>query len=213
MGTNRHLPLPTLIGAAWVSALALVPNKWIGYAVTPMVFVGLGGYVMASVRLPDSSRARQMVGVIIVVTITLNVASIASAWTSTPRSRNDVVEALHDAIPVGARVLIPFREWYTFVNRNPAIGLEGRSLPMFGTSLARSADEFGVEYVVMIGSALGMKPFYWVEAGDPLVQAVTAQEMVGSGVQIIRGTHPGEEFVIVDVAQGQADVGVVTARQ
>ncbi|MFM8536125.1 MAG: ArnT family glycosyltransferase, partial [Acidimicrobiia bacterium] len=122
------MPLPTIIGAAWVGALALVPNKWIGYAVTPMVFVGLGGYVMASVRLQDSRRARQMVGVIIVVTITLNVASIASAWTSTSRSRNEVVGTLHDTIPVGARVLIPFREWYAFVGRNPAIGFEGRSL-------------------------------------------------------------------------------------
>ena len=110
-------------------------------------------------------------------------------------------------------MLIPFREWYTFVNRNPAIGLEGRSLPMFGTSLARSADEFGVEYVVMIRSASGMKPFYWVEAGDPLVQAVTAQEMVGSGVQTIGGMRPGEEFVIVEMAHSHADAGVVAGRQ
>ena len=132
---------------------------------------------------------------------------------SIPRSRNDVAEALHDAIPAGARVLIPFREWYTFVNRNPAIGLEGRSLPMFGTSLARSADEFGVEYVVLVRSALGMKPFYWVEASDPFVQAVTVRESLGQGVRTIRGIAPGEEFVIVDVTQGQADAGAVTARQ
>jgi hypothetical protein len=205
-------PLLTIIGAAWVGALALVPNKWVGYAATPTVFVGLGGHVMASVRLPDSRRARQMVGVIIVVTITLNVASIASAWTNTSRSRNEVVGTLHDAIPAGARVLIPFREWYTFVNRNPAIGLEGRSLPMFGTSLARSAAEFGVEYVVMIRSASGMKPFYWVEAGDPFVQVVTVRESLGQGVRTVRGIGPGEEFVIVEMTQGQADVGAVTAR-
>lgn len=211
--TNRHLPLPTLIGAAWVSALALVPNKWIGYAVTPMVFVGLGGYVMASVRLPDSSRGRQMVGVIIVVTIALNTASIASVWTSTPRSRNDVVEALHDAIPVGARVLMPAREWYAFVGRNLAIGFDGRSPATYGTSLTKSVQDFGVEYVVFVRTSTGERSFYLVEASDPLVQAVTVRESLGQGVRTILGIGTGEEFVIVDVAQWQADVGVGTARQ
>jgi hypothetical protein len=192
-------PLPAIIGAAWVGGLALVPNKWIGYAVTPTVLVGLGGYVMASDRLPDGRRARQMVGVIIVVTITLNVASITSAWTSVPRSRNDVVEALHDAIPAGARVLIPFREWYTFVNRNPAIGLEGRSLPMFGTSLARSAREFGAEYVVFVRDASGTMPFYWVVDHDPLVVRVQgSMGSLGDGVTM-RAVVGGEEVIVARV--------------
>jgi hypothetical protein len=58
-----------------------------------------------------------------------------------------------------------------------------------------------------------MKPFYWVEAGDSLVQAVTVRESLGLGVRTILGMGPGEEFVIVDVARWQADVGAVTARQ
>ena len=190
-------PLLTIIGAAWVGALALVPNKWIGYAVTPTVFVGLWGHVMASVRLPDSRRARQMVGVIIVVTITLNVASIASAWTSTSRSRNEVVGTLHDAIPVGARVLIPFREWYAFVGRNPAIGLEGRSLPMFGTSLASSAAEFDVEYVVLVRSATNPASLYWVDAGDQSIKQLMDSVSDGqSRSRVLVGRSPGEEVIV-----------------
>ncbi|MBU6151820.1 MAG: hypothetical protein KGR25_10245 [Chloroflexi bacterium] len=57
-----------------------------------------------------------------------------------------------------------------------------------------------------------MKPFYWVEAGNPLVQSLTAQAVVGSGVQTIRATHPGEEFVIANVAHSHADAGVVAGR-
>ena len=78
-------------------------------------------------------------------------------------SRPEIVAALHAAIPAGARVLIPFREWYVFVGRNPAIGLEGRSLPMFQTSLVRSVHEFGVEYMVLVRDPVTLdSPYYWV---------------------------------------------------
>jgi hypothetical protein len=49
---------------------------------------------------------------------------------------------------------------------------------MFGTSLARSAREFGAEYVVFVRDASGTMPFYWVGEHDPLV--VRVQGSMGS---------------------------------
>ena len=104
------------------------------------------------------------------LTVVFNGTAIVDGWRNAPASRSEIVTALHNAIPAGARVMIPFREWYAFVGRNPAIGLEGRSLPMFGTSLARSAAEFDVEYVVLVRSVANPASFYWVDASDSLVK-------------------------------------------
>jgi hypothetical protein len=105
--------------------------------------------------------------------------------------------ALHDAIPPGERVLIPFREWYVFVGRNPAIGLEGRSLPMFGTSLGRSVDELGVRYAVLVRSATNPGPFYWVNPGDGFITGVAADPDAGSTRIVLNSVIAGEDVIVV----------------
>jgi hypothetical protein len=206
----RLVIVPTL---AWVGALALIPNKWVGYTVTLTTLVGiLGGVYLAGP--PWGARHKEWLARgVVVVTLCLNARAIVQEWVRLPQSRQPIVDALHAAVPPGARVMIPFREWYVFAGRNPAIGIEGRSLPMFGTSLEASVSYSGVEYAVLARSATGEKSFYWVEASDPFVEAVTVRESLGRGVWTIRGVHPGEEFVIFDMAQGQADVGAVTSHK
>ena len=54
-------------------------------------------------------------------------------------------------------------QWYGFVDRNPAIAVDGRSLPMFGTSLVRSATKFAVEYVVLVRNLYLLESrYYWI---------------------------------------------------
>ncbi len=150
-------------GVVWVAALSLVPNKWLGYAVTPTVMIGLGGYAAASARSGSVGGSRLAISAVAAVTIVFNATAIAHGWRNAPASRPEIVAALHDAIPAGARVLIPFRKWHTFVGRNPAIGLEGRSLPMFHTSLVRSVHEFSVEYLVLVRDPVTVGSlYYWV---------------------------------------------------
>ena len=167
-------------GIVWVVALSLVPNKWLGYAVTPTVLVGLGGYV-ATVTHPGSGRVgRLKIIAVAALTVALNGTAIAHGWLSASATRADIVIALHDAIPPGARVLIPFREWYVFVGRNQAIGLEGRSLPMFGTSIKDSAESFGVEYVVLVRPTASPDAYFWVDAADRSLDRLINSASVGS---------------------------------
>jgi hypothetical protein len=187
------------LGCVWVAALSLVPNKWLGYAVTPTVLLGLGGYVMVANRLGTGRHGLAWLSGITAMTIAFNLSVISWGWLNAPRSRGEIVGALHSVIPPGARVLIPFREWYAFVGRNPAIALEGRSLPMFGTSLARSAREFGAEYVVFVRDASGTMPFYWVVDHDPLVVRVQgSMGSLGDGVTM-RAVVGGEEVIVARV--------------
>jgi hypothetical protein len=103
----------------------------------------------------------------LVLTLALNMTALEDVWRKAPQARRDIVATLHDEIPAGARVLIPFREWYGFVGRNPVIGLEGRSLPMFHTSLVSSATELGAEYAVLVRNSEGAdNSFYWVADDD-----------------------------------------------
>ncbi|NCV23365.1 MAG: hypothetical protein EBV45_15695, partial [Chloroflexi bacterium] len=122
-----------LPATVWTIALAVVPNKWMGYAVTLTVLTGLGGYSMVMGNIGAAARWRWCFTGALVLTLALNMTALEDVWRKAPQGRRDIVATLHDEIPAGARVLIPFREWYGFVGRNPVIGLEGRSLPMFRT--------------------------------------------------------------------------------
>jgi hypothetical protein len=184
-------------GIVWVIALSLVPNKWLGYAVTPTVMIGLGGYAVVSARSGAVRASRLAISAVAALTVVLNATAIADGRRNAPASRPEIVASLHDAIPVGARVLIPFREWYAFVGRNPAIGLEGRSLPMFGTSLASSAAEFDVEYVVLVRSATNPASLYWVDAGDQSIKQLMHSVSDGqSRSTVLVGRSPGEEVIV-----------------
>jgi hypothetical protein len=154
-------------GLAWVGALAVVPNKWLGYTVTPTVLLGLGVYVVAADWCAGRTWRRRCIFGAFALTLAMNGVSILEGWGRAPSLRQEMTVALHDAIPPGERVLIPFREWYVFVGRNPAISLEGRSLPMFGTSISESVDNFAAEYVVLVKSARGAEgAYYWVADDD-----------------------------------------------
>ena len=73
------------------------------------------------------------------------------------------MDALHDAIPPGKRILVPAREWHAFVGRNPAIGLDGRSLQEYQTTLLKSVVEFDAEYVVLVRNPNTLENrYYWV---------------------------------------------------
>ncbi len=158
------LLIPTL---AWTLALAMVPNKWLGYAVTLTVLTGLGGYALLNVRLGTFQPSPRWMGVPLILTIVLNISALGQVWAQSSGLRVSVVQELHEVIPAGARVLIPFREWYGFVGRNPIIGLEGRSLPMFRTSLVQSANEFDAEYAVLVrNSKEADSPYFWVTDGS-----------------------------------------------
>ena len=154
------LLLPAL---GWMVALAVVPNKWLGYAVTLTVLIGLGGYALHKGRQGTSQLHPRWMRVLLILTILLNISALGHVWTQSPGLRDAVVQELHAVIPAGARVLIPFREWYGFVGRNPVIGLEGRSLPMFRTSLVQSANEFDAEYAVLVRNPDEAEgPYAWV---------------------------------------------------
>ena len=151
----------------WMVALAVVPNKWLGYAVTLTVLIGLGGYALLNVRLGIFQPSPRWMGVLLILTILLNISALGHVWAQSSGLRASVVQELHEVIPAGARVLIPFREWYGFVGRNPIIGLEGRSLPMFRTSLVQSANEFDAEYAVLVrNSKEADSPYFWVTDGS-----------------------------------------------
>ena len=151
----------------WMVALAVVPNKWLGYAVTLTVLTGLGGYALLNVRLGTFQPSPRWMGVPLILTILLNISALGHVWAQSSGLRASVVQELHEVIPAGARVLIPFREWYGFVGRNPIIGLEGRSLPMFRTSLVQSANEFDAEYAVLVrNSKEADSPYFWVTDGS-----------------------------------------------
>jgi 4-amino-4-deoxy-L-arabinose transferase-like glycosyltransferase len=184
-------------GIVWVIALSLVPNKWLGYAVTPTVLIGLGGYAAASARAGSVRASRLAIFAVATLTVVFNGTAIVDGWRSALASRSEIVTALHNAIPAGARVMIPFREWYAFVGRNPAIGLEGRSLPMFGTSLARSAAEFDVEYVVLVRSVANPASLYWVDAGDQSIKRLMdSVSEAKSGSTVLVGRSLGEEGIV-----------------
>ena len=156
-----------LPATVWTIALAVVPNKWLGYAVTLTVLTGLGGYSMVMGNIGAAGRWRWCFTGALVLTLALNMTALEDVWRKAPQGRRDIVATLHDEIPAGARVLIPFREWYGFVGRNPVIGLEGRSLPMFRTSLVQSANEFDAEYAVLVRNSEGAdNSFYWVADDD-----------------------------------------------
>jgi len=156
-----------LPATVWTIALAVVPNKWLGYAVTLTVLTGLGEYSMVMGNFGAAGRWRWCFTGALVLTLALNMTALADVWRKAPQARRDVVATLHDEIPAGARVLIPFREWYGFVGRNPVIGLEGRSLPMFRTSLVQSANEFDAEYAVLVrNSGEADNSYYWVADDD-----------------------------------------------
>jgi hypothetical protein len=162
MRASRVLSLQ-ILALVWITALAIVPNKWLGYSVTPTVMVGLSAYCVIDAHPGLVRLSRRWVGVLISLTILLNTWVIGDMWMNAPRSRDTVVNELHDSVPVGARVLVPFREWYGFVDRNPAIAVDGRSLPMFGTSLVRSATEFAVEYVILVRNLYPLESrYYWI---------------------------------------------------
>jgi len=164
----RHRAWFLLLPATvWTIALAVVPNKWLGYAVTLTVLTGLGEYSMVMGNFGAAGRWRWCFTGALVLTLALNMTVLADVWWKAPQARRDVVAMLHDEIPAGARVLIPFREWYGFVGRNPVIGLEGRSLPMFRTSLVQSANEFDAEYAVLVrNSDEADNSYYWVADDD-----------------------------------------------
>ena len=164
----RHRAWFLLLPATvWTIALAVVPNKWLGYAVTLTVLTGLGEYSMVMGNFGAAGRWRWCFTGALVLTLALNMTALADVWRKAPQARRDVVATLHDEIPAGARVLIPFREWYGFVGRNPVIGLEGRSLPMFRTSLVQSANEFDAEYAVLVrNSDEADNSYYWVADDD-----------------------------------------------
>jgi len=148
-------------------ALAVVPNKWLGYAVTLTVLIGLGGYALHKGRQGTSQLHPRWMRVLLILTILLNISALGHVWTQSPGMRDAVVQELHEVVPAGARVLIPFREWYRFIGRNPVIGLEGRSLPMFRTSLVQSANEFDAEYAVLVrNSDEADNSYYWVADDD-----------------------------------------------
>jgi 4-amino-4-deoxy-L-arabinose transferase-like glycosyltransferase len=190
------LSIPTSV---WAFSIALVPNKWIGYAVTLIVMSGLSGYVLVSRQASVLPIRRGWIELPLIVTILLNGSALIAVWTETPPSRKLVVEALHAAIPPGARVLGPGREWYAFVGRNPAIGVDGRSLPQYGTTLTQSAKEFGAEYVVLIRDGSGAAPFYWVDEREPLVARVADSTGRPDDGVVLRSNVAGEEVVVTEV--------------
>ena len=156
-----------LPATVWTIALAVVPNKWLGYAVTLTVLTGLGGYSKVMGNIGAAGRWRWCFTGALVLTLALNMTALEDVWRKAPQGRRDIVATLHDEIPAGARALIPFREWYGFVGRNPVIGLEGRSLPMFRTSLVQSANELDAEYAVLVRNSEGAdNSFYWVADDD-----------------------------------------------
>ena len=164
---RRRVWFLLLPATVWTIALAVVPNKWLGYAVTLTVLTGLGEYSMVMGNFGAAGRWRWCFTGALVLTLALNMTALADVWRKAPQARRDVVATLHDEIPAGARVLIPFREWYGFVGRNPVIGLEGRSLPMFRTSLVQSANEFDAEYAVLVrNSGEADNSYYWVADDD-----------------------------------------------
>ena len=87
-----------------------MPNQWLGYAVTLIVMSGLSGYVLVSRQASVLPIRRGWIELPLMVTILLNGSALIAVWTETPPSRKLVVEALHAAIPPGARVLGPARE-------------------------------------------------------------------------------------------------------
>ena len=183
------LLLPAL---GWMVALAVVPNKWLGYAVTLTVLTGLGGCALLKERLGTFQPSPRWMGVPIILTILLNISALGHVWTQSPGLRNAVVQELHEVVPAGARVLIPFREWYGFVGRNPVIGLEGRSLPMFRTSLVQSANEFDAEYAVLVRNSNGAEsPYSWVAEDDG-----EWAEFLLSQTELVRVIDGGQDGVI-----------------
>jgi hypothetical protein len=144
--------------------------------------------------------------VLLILTILLNISALGHVWTQSPGMRDAVVQELHEVVPAGARVLIPFREWYGFVGRNPVIGLEGRSLPMFHTSLVSSATELGAEYAVLVRNSEGAdNSFYWVADDDG--EWATFLRTRTDLVQVIDGGQAG----VIEVRRLLGGYGAVSA--
>ena len=183
------LLIPTL---AWAFAIAMVPNKWLGYAVTLIVIVGLSGYVLISRQARVFPIHRRCIKLSLTLTILLNAFALIAAWADAQPSSKSVVDALHAAIPVGTRVLIPAREWYAFVGRNSVIGLDGRSLPQYGTTLVRSVSDFKVDYLVLGRNRSAVdSPYYWVSQDD-----VEWVEFVRARTELAHTINDGADGVI-----------------
>ena len=148
---------------AWALALALVPNKWLGYSASFMVFSGLSGYLLLGRFVGPVPFRRTRFAFLLTMTILLNASALSNIWLHAPTTRKPIVDALHDAIPPGKRILVPAREWHSFVGRNPAIGLDGRSLQEYQTTLLKSVVEFDAEYVVLARNLNTLENrYYWV---------------------------------------------------
>ena len=151
----------------WTIALAVVPNKWIGYGVTMTVLVGLSGFVQLHKGVGGTPFHRAWVALLLTLTIMSNASALVTIWFDAPPSRKLAIDALHEAIPPGMRILIPAREWHAFVGRNPSIGLDGRSLADYQTTLSKSVVEFGAEYAVLVRNSNAAEgPYYWVADDD-----------------------------------------------
>ena len=184
--------------------LAVVPNKWLGYTVTPTVLLGLGTYVAVADWSAGGTWRRWGIPGAFALTLAMNGASIFEGWDRAPSSRQEMTEALHDAIPPGERVLIPFREWYVFVGRNPAIGLEGRSLPMFGTSITQSITDFTIKYFVLVGNPnRDNGAYYWITDDDG-----EWADFLRARTELVRAIDGGQGDVI-EVRRVVGDTNVV----
>jgi 4-amino-4-deoxy-L-arabinose transferase-like glycosyltransferase len=183
------LLIPTL---AWTLALAMVPNKWLGYAVTMIVIVGLAAYVLLCIRVAAVPFRRAGVAFLLMLTILSNASALTTVWFHAPQTRKPVVDALHEAIPPGKRILVPAREWHAFVGRNPAIGLDGRTLPEYLTTLLKSVVEFDAEYVVLVRNLNPLENrYYWVAE-----HGVEWADFLRARTELVRAIDGGQDEVI-----------------
>ena len=117
--TNRSgvLLIPTL---AWTLALAMVPNKWLGYAVTTTVIVGLSAYVLLCIRVDAVPFRRARVASLLMLTILSTASTLNTLGFYAPPTHKPVMDALHEAIPQGNRILVPAREWHALDVTKPS---------------------------------------------------------------------------------------------